>query len=222
MSHKKKSGQLDFDKLTEEDVKYHYITPAIENAGWGQHDDNATTWVDLIGDYDLALHNTDVLENRVHFANNAYATCDTEITTESTVEVVMSNEQSRTELCFLSLSKNNNSAAHFMYWYVSKLSYQIPANSTTNCAAMQTDSIFPRKTISFVIPDTVFFNGEVQNATTNRDFFNKYRGVDVVINPSSSWSFSGDIYSLRLYSRALTADEIAHNYEIDKIRFNLP
>ena len=30
------------------------------------------------------------------------------------------------------------------------------------------------------------------------------------------------IYSWRLYSRALTADEIAHNYAIDKARFNLP
>ena len=30
------------------------------------------------------------------------------------------------------------------------------------------------------------------------------------------------IYSIRLYSRALTADEIARNYAIDKTRFNLP
>ena len=28
--------------------------------------------------------------------------------------------------------------------------------------------------------------------------------------------------SIRLYSRLLTDDEIAHNYEIDKVRFNLP
>ena len=31
-----------------------------------------------------------------------------------------------------------------------------------------------------------------------------------------------NFYSLRVYSRALTADEIAHNYAIDKERFNLP
>lgn len=30
------------------------------------------------------------------------------------------------------------------------------------------------------------------------------------------------IYYVRLYSRALTADEIAHNYAIDRERFNLP
>ncbi len=30
-----------------------------------------------------------------------------------------------------------------------------------------------------------------------------------------------DIYSIRIYNRALTAEEIAHNYAIDKARFNL-
>ena len=38
---------------------------------------------------------------------------------------------------------------------------------------------------------------------------------NVIILPSR-------IYSWRLYSRALTADEIAHNYAIDKARFDLP
>lgn len=31
-----------------------------------------------------------------------------------------------------------------------------------------------------------------------------------------------DIHCLRIYSRALTAEEIAHNYKIDSIRFGLP
>jgi hypothetical protein len=34
--------------------------------------------------------------------------------------------------------------------------------------------------------------------------------------------YSGLIHSVRLYSRALTADEIAANYAVDKARFNLP
>ena len=31
-----------------------------------------------------------------------------------------------------------------------------------------------------------------------------------------------NIYSLRVYNRPLTAEEIAHNYTVDKARFNLP
>ena len=30
------------------------------------------------------------------------------------------------------------------------------------------------------------------------------------------------VYNLRIYSLAMTAEEIAHNYAIDKARFNLP
>ena len=33
---------------------------------------------------------------------------------------------------------------------------------------------------------------------------------------------TGKIFAIRLYKRALTAEELAQNYEIDKIRFNLP
>ena len=40
-----------------------------------------------------------------------------------------------------------------------------------------------------------------------------------------TWSynkyFNGSIFAVRLYSRALTSDEIAANYKIDKIRFSL-
>ena len=39
---------------------------------------------------------------------------------------------------------------------------------------------------------------------------------------NNSWGYTGQYHCLRLYSRALTAAEIAHNYAIDKARFNLP
>ena len=32
----------------------------------------------------------------------------------------------------------------------------------------------------------------------------------------------GRVHAIRLYNRAITTDEIAHNYTVDKIRFNLP
>ena len=39
---------------------------------------------------------------------------------------------------------------------------------------------------------------------------------------SGATAGSGDIYCCRVYSRALTADEIAANYAVDKARFGLP
>lgn len=42
------------------------------------------------------------------------------------------------------------------------------------------------------------------------------------LNGSDVYPFSGRIHIIRVYSRTLTAAEIAYNYEIDKSRFNLP
>ena len=41
-------------------------------------------------------------------------------------------------------------------------------------------------------------------------------------NSRSYMSIRGELCIVRIYSRALSADEIRHNYEIDKERFNLP
>jgi hypothetical protein len=40
-------------------------------------------------------------------------------------------------------------------------------------------------------------------------------------NATSNLGFIGEVNNIRLYSRALTAEEVAHNYEIDKARFGL-
>ena len=41
-------------------------------------------------------------------------------------------------------------------------------------------------------------------------------------NSRSNMSIVGELCIVRIYSRALSADEIQHNYKIDKERFNLP
>ena len=50
---------------------------------------------------------------------------------------------------------------------------------------------------------------------TNRPYDPRYN-TQFILPASSSF------YSYRFYNRALTADEVAYNYSIDKIRFNLP
>ena len=47
----------------------------------------------------------------------------------------------------------------------------------------------------------------------------------MAMGASAFWSGRhtiGELYAVRIYNRALTDDEIAHNYAIDKVRFNLP
>lgn len=40
-------------------------------------------------------------------------------------------------------------------------------------------------------------------------------------NVSGNYNFSGELYSTRIYNRALTPEEIAHNYAIEKERFGI-
>ena len=53
------------------------------------------------------------------------------------------------------------------------------------------------------------FNSYLSGQTTFFNRINGGRGID------------GQLHSVRLYSRALSADEIADNYSVDKTRFNL-
>ena len=34
-------------------------------------------------------------------------------------------------------------------------------------------------------------------------------------------TFEGNIYSIRIYNRKLSEEELKNNYEIDKVRFNM-
>jgi hypothetical protein len=57
--------------------------------------------------------------------------------------------------------------------------------------------------------------------TENTIINNDYGNVTFSIGQYSTLSENADYYNIRLYSRALTAEEIAHNYSIDKARFGL-
>ena len=54
----------------------------------------------------------------------------------------------------------------------------------------------------------------------SRTIYNCFIGCDAS-NPVE-YALKGKVYSVRVYSRALSTDEIAANYAIDKARFNLP
>ena len=63
--------------------------------------------------------------------------------------------------------------------------------------------------------DTVFFNSAMVNTVAT------YKNNGFALGSFMARS-NMEYYFFRIYSRALTADEIAANYAIDKVRFNLP
>ena len=73
--------------------------------------------------------------------------------------------------------------------------------------------------------DKLYIDGErITDTTFTRDTWSGGSESFALFGRSNdtNYAVAGRVYSVRIYNRELTADEIRHNYEIDKERFNLP
>lgn len=94
-------------------------------------------------------------------------------------------------------------------------------------------SSLPSTTPNGVYQHTLLYSGTTASATMNGQYptdvfdieFWQRVNDNIVVgarpNYTSGSRFAGRLYSLRIYSRALTSAEIAANYAVDKARFNL-
>lgn len=195
------------------------------NAGPGVHDPNATTWKDLIGSNDLDLYGGAVFASDhlvIDTASRLYSA--TPITTVGTLEICLSRTDAYNDVCLFTLnSAGGRSMRNFVSWYSNKIGFS-ESDARTNLAMAQTKD-WAATTFTFVPSSGAVYSGGAAQQNLSEAFYYPLSSNlgGVAINPSvSSQSISGNWYSIRVYSRALTAAEIAANYAIDKARFNLP
>ena len=207
----------------------------IENAGWGVHDPSATVWKDLVGGYDVSNSYSDMTwtDNGYSFGNNKgnffYRSSATEIlnTVKSklfTMEVVRSSYSPISNTGFISIGGNSN--RNIMIFD----SYEVIDNACIFLGNVNRAGI--------TVPNLSFARTFVGNLSSILIYTNSTGGIsgqfgEISNNDSELWigriSYpigntvcNGIVNAVRFYSRALTEDEIAHNYAIDKARFNLP
>ena len=205
----------------------------IENAGRGVHDPNATTWKDLSGNgHDLLLSGTASFgADHAELDGNGFFYKTTDISpffaktglTAQVVSTKIGNEDNRglysigesTRLLWMWNSFQQGDRMAF-----SKFVYSSNIGSTYPNIARDAKT-------SFTVTHA---NG------VSKTFVNKTADLTVRVSPlsvglidriaigriGSFGIFKGYIYCVRHYSRELIANEIAHNYEIDNARFNLP
>ncbi|MBQ4198816.1 MAG: hypothetical protein II649_02920 [Kiritimatiellae bacterium] len=202
----------------------------IENAGWGVHSDSLP--IDLIGGVSLSSAGGIIIGNDSFTAPSSkwlYADIPQFVAAVNNknfaCEIILSGERGANNGIF-GLGNTNDRGI----WIYGNANYNI---STVNIMATgYLEAINPffasndRFSISVVggTSPVVYINN---NGTTA-----SYGSLTSLIpNPvcignigrnSSFSSAAKTFYSVRLYNRALTADEIAHNSAIDKARFNLP
>lgn len=191
----------------------------IENAGWGVHDQSATTWIDLSGngnDIDVDLTQSSWEDG---FLNVTGTTCtrDEEITNIATLEVLF--RDSRTS------SYPNNNGPFFVLgemkgpcclWYG-----HIAGGAKSTLTAISSNlaknkNILASRSYTYN-PASYYVNGEPMGLYYPPTTLADAVGCKAMAVGGSSI----EIYHVRAYSRALTAEQIAANYAIDKERFGL-
>lgn len=224
----------------------------IENADWGIHtDDKSIGWVDLAGNAaNIVLTDTTVFWESTSLTRVgtwgrvlAYPTIDlTDPLSERTFEFVVSAEDLPSEPAstyYFWALKGTSSYANRLLW-TKRSQDSIPyiwgtiRASAGNAWLGTSEDLLRPCTVSMVgtsEPSTVernwgyyYFNG----IKTSSGLFggNPYpEGTDMALFAAvRNWPASNTIrfHSIRIYNRALTAEEVAHNHLIDRLRFNLP
>ena len=212
----------------------------IENAGFGKHDDNAFP-IDLCGN---AILNHSLTSSSILVGDDYVAVDENKIITYDApiLKSLITNDKSTWtgESCSYFSGKNPGFDSYVRIlgdFYSSNIAYsshyfgfQLYAQALSNREGGIVRSLFNYSfhqntwiSISFA-----FEQGEPISNAVNGTFYDymnmgynsTHYGDYVFIGRAEN--HVGKYRNIRIYSRALTTDEIAHNYAIDKARFNLP
>lgn len=201
----------------------------IENAGWGVHDACATVWKDLIGGYDATRVNAKWGDKYAQFdgVGNDVAKTGSLLgkPSNATLEVVYSRGNQGngcmagcTQVGGFSLWYNNDTQID--YW---ARGYGYPLRLSAND---RNDGLIHSRSTTMGSIEIAYYDA-VQIGTYGGSaiVYNNNCGFNIGADSNGTqygieYPFIGKIYCVRIYSRALSTEEIEHNYKIDKRRFN--
>ena len=208
----------------------------IENAGWGVHDPNATQWVDLVGGVVVTVPaNARVTYQSLYFpAQGAGAAGSKKAPEYRALTAVFRRETWGSRVIWQSGNAHRtmigNADGGTAYWYFD--AYRQPvgnAYSIRNSKYGDPSGRIERITAVFATGADIYAPSQVwHNGATVAPFWSTYNAswtapstcrIGGAANGTNG--IKGDIYNIRLYSRTLTAAEIAYNDEIDQARFKL-
>lgn len=214
-----------------------------ENAGWGVHDAEATTWKDLVGGYDGVQRTT----TGWSWSNDAYVGTLANghgFAVPTTFTSVLKNNIAHHTVEFVFKPANTNRKALFSQYSGTGTGFEFYSNNTFRAyyggmpdkQISAWDATLPCKTISLtysnpndLVSDTslnMYVNGKIGNTLTYLIQPTQIKDSNAFIlggeNSRNNMSIQGELHCVRVYLRALTAEEIAANHAVDKARFNLP
>lgn len=201
----------------------------IENAGWGVHDSAATVWKDLVGDMDFVLESNKSASFSSSSLHLDYRSSYNRVHTNKTAKIVTLEILGRYDNGSRIIFINNSASAEAIVIQGDMTRVQF-TNGISKVVSY--DNLIGSRNLlsveyqnnSYAV-DSVYVNGVdiALTSLTNSWGLETADAFSLGARTGSSYlsGFGGDYYSIRAYSRALSAEEIAHNYNVDKARFGL-
>ena len=207
----------------------------IENAGRGIHDANATAWTDLAGRYSVDLNlgiatKSDCFDN-TGLTQTDFAKCP--VASYKTIELVFRKNNTSYGIFGLNADAGEMPSYSGDVYYDHNVNAFCQGNKPKPGIKISGASEFigRRCYVAFTkdernVTNGAYMNGEARNDGTYNDYWQigSHEGsIGGKGNLSIYWNrvMSGEFCALRFHSRVLIAEEIAHNYSIDKARFGL-
>ncbi len=213
------------------------------NAGGGVHDASASVWQNLMGDDVATPRTSDFTWGTNKCSTQSGCTFATSIgtgMTAATVQVVIlyagRNHSSAAVVGSFGNTINSEGSSGYGGITLGMGAYNVNVYGYAACpwsyisfyAVSQGYSYTDINSLSLTwgganLPVALYINdflgGTVNESTLGVNKQNFSIGSTHTSGGENMW---GDFYCVRIYNRALTAEEIAHNYAIDKERFGLP
>ena len=210
----------------------------IDNAGWGVHDPNATKWADLVGGADFTLTENGSFDESSFVCNGLSAKGDgISLGIGYTIECVTYAYDKSSYRCVFNLDRIRLRKSFVFYRNYCHITgggslYGTPPVSlgAHSWSAVVREPLLPSSNHDRMFT-SYFIDGQMSDEYQTGNWAGTWKSTDysdfasigcLNLNGSDQYLFDGRIHSIRVYSRTLTAAEIAYNYEIDKSRFNLP
>ena len=212
-------GEIDLDKIPYEPNGLVLYLDGINNT-LNEHSDSTDIWYDLSGNgNNLTLENVSWTDDSAVF-NNSLAYTDNTVE-NITVEMVVKQNENTNGYIYVGYFGNNQ---HLITLYDNnKLLF------SHNNKFYQGFNNYRRNTVCAIfetsqgVVENSFLNSvrlsKTADSTTWTSNLSHY--IQIGKYTDNQWRFAGEICAIRIYNRALTEEEIKHNYNIDKERFNL-
>lgn len=183
----------------------------------GGHSTNTNVWEDLSGNnYDVTMKNITIDENNMYFSGGSSIMYSSNNIDAVSVEMVLELEES---------SQGDQYIASFGSLYkILAWSPEVKGFSLGHGKKRYlVENLYKKNSISVQYnPDVMYLNSKKLELNVEKTtWMNEPKYPFMISGYSTGYRLKGKIYSIRVYNRALTQDEINHNYMVDKVRFGI-